>query len=127
MPAISRKGTGMDTFDSFGVEIDDVLDWHHGASLMVGHDLSGRRYLAVLVSSTPAHRCWLVAAISPVALSCVLAGRAELRDVFRHTPTGFVETFTVDRSGRASQSVRLCAELSEDDLPVAGRRLALAA
>jgi hypothetical protein len=117
----------MDTFDSFGVEIDDVLDWHDGPSLIVGHDLSGRRYLAVQVVCTPAQRCWLVAAISVVALRCVLAGRAELRDVFRHTPTGFVETFRVDRSGRASQSVRLCADLSEDDLPGAGQRLALVA
>jgi hypothetical protein len=117
----------MVNFGSFGVEIDEVLDWHDGPSLFTGHDLSGRRYLAVQVASTPAERSWLVAAISPVALRCVLAGRAELRDAFRHTPTGFVETFRMDRAGRVTQSVSLCADLSEDDLPQEGERLAMVA
>ena len=117
----------MDTFGSFGVEIDEVLDWDDGPSLFTGHDLSGRRYLAVQVTSTSTERRWLLAAISQLALRYVLAGRAELRDAFRHTPTGFVETIRMDRSGRATQSVRLCADLSEDDLPEAGERLALVA
>jgi hypothetical protein len=117
----------MDDFGFFGMEIDQVLDWHGGPSLLTGHDLSGTHYLAVLVAATATARSWMLAPISQTALGCVLAGRAELRDALRHTATGFVETFRIDRCGRVTTAVRLCGELEESDLPQAGERLAMVA
>ena len=117
----------MDDFAALGVEIDEMLDWRDSPALFTGHDVSGTRCLGVLVAATPVARTWLLAAISQTALGCVLAGKAELRDVFRHTPTGFVETVIVEPSGRITPSVRLCTELVEADLPGAGERLAMVA
>ncbi|HLY84631.1 MAG TPA: DUF6575 domain-containing protein [Acidimicrobiales bacterium] len=117
----------MNPLVSFGVEIDEVLDWHDGPSLFTGHDRDGRHYLAVQVAGTPMARRWMFAAISTVALRCVLIGDAEIRDAFRHSLTGYIETVSIDRAGRVTGSMLLCTELSDDLLPDEGERLALAA
>jgi hypothetical protein len=117
----------MNPLVSFGVQIDEVLDWRDGPSLFTGHDHDGRHYLAVEVASTPTERRWVFAPISPVALRCVLMGRAQLRDAFRHSLTGYIETVSIDRAGQVTESMQLCTEVSDDVLPVEGERLASAA
>lgn len=112
---------------NFDIGIDEILEWHDGPSLFTGNDRAGRRYIAVQVAATLTVTSWLCAAISHLALRCVRTGRADLRDAFRYTPTGYVELLSVDRNGRVSESVRLCADLPDDILPTEGERLALAA
>ena len=55
-----------------------------------------------------------------------VARQAELRDAFAHSATGAVDLVTVStRPGRRpefQQSLRLCCELTDDELPKAGIR-----
>jgi hypothetical protein len=117
----------MNPLASFDIEIDEILDWHDGPSLVTGHDRAWRHYVAIQVASTPTQRRWLCAAISRRALRCVLTGHAELRDALRHTPTGYVDVLTIDRLGTVVESQQLCSELTDDALPAGGERLALVA
>jgi hypothetical protein len=61
--------------------------------------------------SPPTSHRWLCAPATELALQCVLSGRAEPADVFRHSSTGMVEDITVGADGRFCDSMRLCAEL----------------
>lgn len=117
----------MNPLAKFDIEIDEILEWQGSSSLLSGHDRTGRPYIAVQIGPTPTVRTWLCAAISHRALQCVRTGRADLRDAFRHTPTGYVEMLSVDRNGHLSESLRLCADLGDDVLPAEGERLTLAA
>jgi hypothetical protein len=64
--------------------------------------------------------------VSDRALACVRSGRAELRDAFVHSATGVVELVTVStRPGRRPEfreSLRLCRDLTDEELPEAGVR-----
>jgi hypothetical protein len=117
----------MNPLASLDIEIDEILDWHDGPSLFIGHDRAWRHYVAVQVGSGTTHRRWLCAAISRRALRCVLTGRADLRDALRHTPTGYVDVLTIDQWGRVVESQQLCGDLSDDALPAGGERLAMVA
>lgn len=113
---------------SLGVEIDEILEWQDGPSLFTGSDQSGLHYLVVQVAAAESEvRTWLCAPASPVALACLLAGRAQLRDAFEHTLTGFVAVVSVDGTGRVTESTRLAADLPAHLLPAEGERLALVA
>jgi hypothetical protein len=111
----------------FGVEIDEIVECHDGHSVFTGHDQAGHHYLAAVVPSTPTVTRWIFAPISRLALRCVLTGRAEVRDAFRHTLTGCVELVSVDREGRITESIQLCPDLSDELLPIQGERLACVA
>jgi hypothetical protein len=73
----------------------------------------------------------LCAPVSDRALACVRSGQAELRDAFTHSSTGAVDLVTVStRPGRRPEiheSLRLCCELTDDELPKAGIRFRPAA
>jgi hypothetical protein len=101
-----------------GVRIDDVFDISPGLPrLFAGHDSDGQGWLVALTVDRPDYRRWLCAPASDQAIACVRLGRAQPADFFRHSSTGSVEVVTVDASGRVSESVRLCTELADSDLP----------
>jgi hypothetical protein len=115
-----------------GLEVDDVLAIR-GADVDVysAHDPSGSRYLVAHTSGRGRSGTWLCAPVSERALACVESGRAELRDVFAHSATGAVEKVTVSpRAARRPEfhrSLRLCTELTDEELPQPGVRLGLPA
>jgi hypothetical protein len=115
-----------------GLEVDDVLA-ARGAQPEVfsAHDPSGSHYLVAHTRGQGRAGTWLCAPVSERALACVQSGRAELRDVFAHSATGAVDRITVSaRSGRRpkfQESLRLCAELTDEELPQPGIRLGLPA
>jgi hypothetical protein len=114
------------------LEVDDVLAIT-GANLNVfsAHDPSGSRYLVAHTSGQGRAGTWLCAPVTERALACVQSGRAELRDVFAHSATGAVEKITVStksaRRPKFHESLRLCTELTNEELPEPGVRLGLPA
>jgi hypothetical protein len=101
--------------------IDDVLLARPGAPcVFAGQSPDGRRWLVGLTSDDANARRWLCAPASDLAISCVRSGRAQPADVFRHSGTGAVEVITLEADGRFFQSLRLCAELRDDELSFAG-------
>jgi hypothetical protein len=107
---------------SIPLAVDEVLVGALGAPrLFVAHDPGGQRWLVALSArSGDAHR-WLCAPASEVAIGCAVSGRALPSDLFRHSGTGTVEIITKAADGRFFESTRLCADLSEDEVPVAPR------
>jgi hypothetical protein len=102
-----------------GVRIDDVFITAPGAPrLYAGHDASGQGWLVALKCDHFDARHWVCAPASDRAISCVRSGRARPADLFRHSATGFVELITAHADGRTSESIRLCADLDESDLPL---------
>lgn len=97
-------------------DIDEVLEPH---SVYAAHDLRGARY--IIAHTTPS--TWLCAPVTELALARVAAGDAELRDAFRHSSTGTVEKFTVHGPAVVDESLTLCGELTDDELPEAGLRI----
>jgi hypothetical protein len=112
---------------SLGIEVDEVLD--PGAPLphlFAGHSLAGERYLIIQTTGDEHAGTWVFAPITERALDCVMAGRAELRDVVAHTATGGVDIVTIGRDGRCTERSTMSQDLSDEDLPPAGRRLVCA-
>ncbi len=103
--------------------VDDVLGWSDVPVLFTAHD-GDYRYLVVEVRHDGDRRSWLLAPLSDRALECALSGRADLRDVFRHTCTGTVDLVTASEDGHVTDSVQLCRVLDDDVLPSAGWHLA---
>jgi hypothetical protein len=109
------------------LEVDDVLA-RTGARVDVfsAHDPTGSRYLVAHTRGRGKAGTWLCAPVSERALACVCSGQADLRDAFVHSATGAVDLVTVStRPGRQPQfqeSLRLCCDLTEDELPKAGFR-----
>jgi hypothetical protein len=85
--------------------------------LFSGHNPDGQRWLVALVDASPASHRWLCAPATDLALKCVRSGKAEPADVFRHSSSGMVEDITVGADGQFFESMRLCADLRDDDLP----------
>jgi hypothetical protein len=112
----------------FGFQLDEVLE--EGPvfpTLFAGHSLSGDRYLVRHADSAPRLGTWLFASITEHALSCVREGRGELRAAFAHTATGAVELITVAPDGHYTESLKLCSELADEELPPSGTHLRLCA
>jgi hypothetical protein len=109
------------------LEVDDVFA-RAGARVDVfsAHDPTGCRYLVAHTRGRGKAGTWLCAPVSERALACVRSGQAELRDAFAHSSTGAVDLVTVStRPGRRPEfheSLRLCCELTDDELPKAGIR-----
>ncbi|MDP9072995.1 MAG: hypothetical protein M3N98_02270 [Actinomycetota bacterium] len=101
-----------------------LLDFEVDADLMEGdvlsaHDRRGARYL---LAHTSAYT-WLCALVSELTLHRVASGEADLRDVFTRTATGLVERIVVRDSVVCDESLLLCRELADDELPRPGVRL----
>jgi hypothetical protein len=96
--------------------VEDVLDRQVGSTVFSARDADGHDYL-VLEQTAATRRDWVCAPISPLALRCVRSGRADIRDAFRHTTTGYVLVLSADRTGDVVTSIELCNGLSEDLLP----------
>lgn len=112
---------------SLGIEVDVVLD--PGVPiphLFAGHTLGGDRYLIIQTTGDGHAGTWVCAPISERALDCVLAGRAELRDVVAHTATGAVDIVTIGPDGRCTERRKMSQDLADEDLPPVGRRLVCA-
>jgi hypothetical protein len=104
------------TGGQFAYEIDREL---MANDVYSARDHRGANYLIAHTAAST----WLCALVSPQALDSVVSGRVELRDAFRHTTTGLVERITVRDSVVHDDSLLLCRELSEDELPRPGVRL----
>jgi hypothetical protein len=98
------------------LEVDKVLCQSESWFLGSATDGLGQRWL-VQHRRAPESPVWVCAEVSVRMLEEVEAGRAEARDVFRHSLTGTVEIVTGD--GRRDRCVR-GAELP-DDLVAPGR------
>jgi hypothetical protein len=102
----------------YGLRIDDVFVTSPSAPrLYAGHDAAGQGWLVALIDDGRNARRWLCAPASDLAIGCVRSGRARPADLFRHSATGSVEMITAYSDGHISESVRLCAELDEKELP----------
>jgi hypothetical protein len=112
---------------TLGIEVDEVLE--PGAPiphLFAGHTLAGERYLIIQTTGDEHAGTWVCAPITERALDCVLAGRADLRDVVAHTATGAVDIVTIGSDGRCTERSKMSQELGDEDLPPVGRRLVCA-
>ena len=113
---------------SLQLEVDEVLESQQMLPvLFAGHTPVGERYLVRYSPGDIWAGTWMCAPITERALACVRTGRAELRAVFAHTATGTVEIFTIEPDGRWSESLRLCHDLVDADLPPIGIHLRLCA
>jgi hypothetical protein len=98
------------------IGVDDVIIARIGCPrLFAGHSPDGQRWLVAQVGEA---RRWLCAPASDRAIDCVLSGVAAPVDLLRHSATGTVEDVTIDADGRFFESVRLCSELSHDEVLV---------
>jgi hypothetical protein len=105
--------------------VDDILlGSAENPTLLVGHSCDGQQWLVARsprTSGNPEDRCWLCAPASALAIDCVRTGRAMPADAFHHSLTGSVRVIRESANGRWTQSVRLCQELGEDELPAIPR------
>ena len=125
------SGKGAEVLDkrlhnSAGLVVDEILDWRAGSTIFAGQDADGHDYLVLEQTSASGTR-WVCAPISPLALRCVRAGRADMRDAFCHTTTGYVLIFSGGLTGNVVTSTVLCNSITEDLLPARNNRLASAA
>jgi hypothetical protein len=86
-------------------------------SLFTGRGPKGQRWLVAQIGESVKARRWLCAPASDLAIRCVLSGRAQPADLFRHSVTGTVEDLTIGADGRWFESIRLCAELGDSEVP----------
>ncbi len=96
------------------LEIDEVLQ--KGVclpALFSGHTPAGEHYL---VAHATTDATWVCAPITERALACVRSGRADLRAAFAHTATGTVDILTVQPDGHWTEVLKLCRDLTDDDL-----------
>jgi hypothetical protein len=111
------------------LEVDEVLEAE--ASLLLhlfaGHTPLGERYLVLHSAGDGDGATWMCAPISERALACVRTGRADLHAAFAHTATGTVDIVRVEADGHCTESLRLCHELRDEDLPPIGSHLRICA
>jgi len=112
--------------NSAGLVVDEILDRRAGSTVFAGIDPDGHDYLVLEQTSASGTR-WVCAPISPLALRCVRAGRADMRDAFCHTTTGYVLIFSAGLTGNVVTSTVLCSGITEDLLPARNNRLVSAA
>jgi hypothetical protein len=113
---------------SLQLEVDEVLESRQMLPvLFAGHTPLGERYLVRYSPRDVWTVRWMCAPITERALACVRTGRADLRAAFAHTATGTVEILTVSPDGRCTESLRLCHDLADADLPPIGIHLRLCA
>ena len=110
---------------SLALEVDEILTGRGGEpEVFSARGNNGDLYLVVHVHGQGRSGTWLCAPVTDRALECVRSGRAELRDVVAHSSTGRVERVTLGGcAGESVESVRLCGDLTDDDLPRPGLRL----
>jgi hypothetical protein len=102
------------------LQVDKVLCQSESWFLGSATDGLGQRWL-VQHRRVPETPVWVCAEVSSRMLEEVEAGRAEARDVFRHSLTGTVEIVTADHpGGRTRDRCVPCAELP-DGLVAPGR------
>jgi hypothetical protein len=101
--------------------IDEILDKRVGSTVFSAQDPDGRDYL-VFEETAASGTSWMCAPISPLALRCVRTGRANLRDPFRHTATGYVLAFRAGLEGDVATSIVLCNGIDDDLLPSCDER-----
>jgi hypothetical protein len=100
------------------VTVDEVLDGRIGCPwLFAGHSPDGWRWLVALDHEGDHALRWLCAPASDLAIGCLRSGRAQPADLFRHSRTGTVEIITIGVDGGMVESIRLCAELGDHELP----------
>jgi hypothetical protein len=92
--------------------IDETLDLASDGPVLAGHDGNGQQYLIVDRGGS-----WVCAPISPLGRRCLVSGRANLSDAFRHTLTGYVLVLSVGAAGEDTTSTLLCRDLPDDLLP----------
>ncbi len=110
---------------SLALDIDEVLIGSTGTPcLLVGHSPDGQAWLIALAGEDLGGCRWLCAAHSELAITCVRTGRALPADGFRHSGTGTVHEVTVGADGGISESLRLCAEMTDDELALPSRQVA---
>ena len=97
-----------------------IVGWKGVPRLFAGRGPQGQRWLVVQIAESPDARRWLCAPASDRAISCVLSGRAQPVDLFRHSATGSVEDVTITSDGKVFESTRLCGELSENEVDGGG-------
>jgi hypothetical protein len=99
------------------LEIDVVLSTRgNSPSLLVGHSPEGQRWLVARMVGGPAGCRWACASHSELAIRCVRTGRAAPADLFRHSGSGTVVIIDATADGGVSESVRLCAEVTDEEL-----------
>jgi hypothetical protein len=107
------------------VKVDEVIEGRIGRPwLFAGHSPDGGRWLVALDHEGDHALRWLCAPASDLAIGCLRSGRAQPADLFRHSRTGTVEIITIGVDGRMVESVRLCTELVDDELPAGAELLA---
>jgi len=100
------------------LEVDEVLESGPTVpKLFAAHTRSGEHYLVAHASGEDRTGTWMCAPISEFALAFVRNGRAEVRDAFAHSATGAVDIVTIAPDGRCTESVKMCNELRDADLP----------
>jgi len=110
---------------SLALGIDEVLTGSSGSAyLLVGHSPDEQGWLVALAGDDLGGRRWLCAPHSELAISCVRTGRALPADLFRHSGTGTVHVIAVAADGGIVESVRLCAEVNDDELLLPSRQVA---
>ena len=105
------------------LDVDEVFEQGDWPRLFAGHDAAGQQWLVAEISRTPVGATWLCARHSARALACLRAGRAEVRDVLRHSIDGTVVLVTLAQASVSADHVLLCAELDDDLLPGADWRV----
>lgn len=114
--------------NSLQLEVDEVLESRQMLPvLFAGHTPHGERYLVRYSPCGIWTGTWMCAPITERALACVRTGQAELRAAFAHTATGTVEVVTMELDGTCTESLRLCHDLADADLPPVGIHLLLCA
>jgi hypothetical protein len=121
MPSTQRSATVAQSplaGTPLAIDVDEVIaGWVGPPRLFAGHSPDGQRWLVAQVSdSDTGPRRWLCAPASERAIGCVVSGIAAPTDVLRHSTTGTVEDITICPDGRICESVRMCAELGDEEL-----------
>ena len=99
------------------LDVDEVFEQGDWPRLFAGHDAAGQQWLVAEISRTPVDATWLCARHSARGLACLRAGRAQVRDVLRHSIDGTVVLVTLAQASVVADHLLLCAELDDDLLP----------
>jgi hypothetical protein len=106
--------------------VDEVLvGWEREPRLFTALGGEGQ-WLVMLVRTDPEPPFgrWLCAPASPLALRCLLAGRAHPADLFRHSLTGCVVDIRIGDDGYVTELELDGSFLTEEDLPSAANLIA---
>ena len=108
------------------LEVDEMLQCEVVLPLLfAGHTPRGQHYLVLQVARDD--HSWICAPISERGLTCVRTGQADLHAAFTHTATGAIDLVTVAADGQWTETLKLCRDLADEDLPPVGTHLCLCA